>query len=73
MATKEVDLEEAQEELQKIRSDMREKDKTLRKESREVETLQDKITSLEVCLSLASSNTTGLDSLTCVVRWDTHV
>ncbi|KAJ9112246.1 hypothetical protein QFC22_006330 [Naganishia vaughanmartiniae] len=50
MATKEVDLEEAQEELQKTRSDMREKDKALRKESREVETLQDKITNLEASL-----------------------
>ncbi|KAJ9092549.1 hypothetical protein QFC21_006780 [Naganishia friedmannii] len=47
MTTKEVDLEEAQEELQKARSDLRERDKALRKESREVETLQDKLTSVE--------------------------
>jgi hypothetical protein len=48
MSTKEADLQDAQEELEKLRSETREKDKTLRKESREMESLKEEIASLQV-------------------------
>lgn len=46
--TKEADLEEAQEELEKIRNETREKDKAIRKESREKEALKDQLANLQV-------------------------
>lgn len=49
MNTKEADLEEAQEELEKIRNETRERDKAMRKESREKEALKDQLTNLQVC------------------------
>lgn len=50
MSTKDADLEEAQEELEKLRSETREKDKAIRKEGREMEALKDQLTNLEVRL-----------------------
>lgn len=51
MSTKDADLEEAQEELEKLRSETREKDKAIRKEGREIEALRDQLTNLEVRLA----------------------
>jgi peptidoglycan hydrolase CwlO-like protein len=46
--TKDADLEEAQEELEKLRAETREKDKAIRKEGRELEALRDQLTNLQV-------------------------
>lgn len=50
MSAKEADLQDAQEELDRLRSETREKDKTLRKETREMESLKEEVATLQARL-----------------------